>query len=56
MNVKVCVEYNRTIVEGPPGTGKTTYLLKQVEKLLNEGIDIERIGFFFFYYESGIRS
>ena len=56
MNVKVCVEYNRTIVEGPPGTGKTTYLLKQVEKLLNEGIDIERIGFFSFTTKAALEA
>ena len=48
MNVKVCVEYNRTIVEGPPGTGKTTFLLDQVDNLLKQNIDIESIGFFSF--------
>jgi len=48
MNVTVCVGYNRTIVEGPPGTGKTTFLLDQVDNLLKQNIDIESIGFFSF--------
>ena len=49
MNVKVCVESkNRTIVEGPPGTGKTTFLLDRVEELLKQNINIENIGFFSF--------
>ena len=26
------------IVLGPPGTGKTTYLLKTVEQLFNKGV------------------
>ena len=47
MNVKACVESNnRTIVEGPPGTGKTTFLLDQVDNLLKQNIDIENIVFF----------
>ena len=33
---------------GPPGTGKTTFLLNTVEQLLNDGIPPERIGYFAF--------
>ena len=33
------------IVLGPPGTGKTTYLLNEVEQALESGIPSERIGF-----------
>ena len=33
---------------GPPGTGKTTYLLNTVAELLQEGISPERIGYFSF--------
>lgn len=33
---------------GPPGTGKTTYLLNTVADLLQEGISPERIGYFSF--------
>jgi ATP-dependent DNA helicase UvrD/PcrA len=33
------------IVLGPPGTGKTTYLLEQMEQELDRGIPPDRIGF-----------
>jgi len=33
------------IVLGPPGTGKTTYLLNEVEKTLASGVDPSRIGY-----------
>ena len=33
------------IILGPPGTGKTTYLLEQMEKELDRGITPDRIGF-----------
>ena len=33
---------------GPPGTGKTTTLLKQVDKLLAEGVSPNEIGYFAF--------
>lgn len=33
---------------GPPGTGKTTALLNQVDSLLEEGVDPNRIGYFAF--------
>jgi DNA helicase-2/ATP-dependent DNA helicase PcrA len=40
---------NKTeIVLGPPGTGKTTYLLGEVEKLLASGMPPERIAFLAF--------
>ena len=34
------------IILGPPGTGKTEYLLRKVEKKLEEGIKPGRIGYF----------
>ena len=34
------------IILGPPGTGKTEYLLSQVEKELADGTDPKRIGYF----------
>jgi DNA helicase-2/ATP-dependent DNA helicase PcrA len=34
------------IILGPPGTGKTEYLLRKVEKKLEEGIKPNRIGYF----------
>ena len=37
----------KTVVLGPPGTGKTTTLLKEVDKYLKE-TDPNRIGFFSF--------
>ena len=37
----------KTIVLGPPGTGKTTTLLNEVEKYLKE-TDPNRIGYFSF--------
>jgi DNA helicase II / ATP-dependent DNA helicase PcrA len=35
-------------VFGPPGTGKTTYLLDRVSELISEGISPTRIGYFAF--------
>lgn len=35
-------------VFGPPGTGKTTYLLDRVNELIDEGISPARIGYFAF--------
>lgn len=37
-----------TILFGPPGCGKTTALLGEVEKALDSGVDPERIGYFAF--------
>ena len=37
-----------TKVFGPPGTGKTTFLLNTVDDLLSKGIAAERIGYFAF--------
>ena len=34
------------IILGPPGTGKTEYLLRKVEAQLEAGIKPDRIGYF----------
>ena len=36
------------IVVGPPGTGKTTFLLNEVEKCLEKGTRPERIAYLAF--------
>mgnify|MGYP005992427069 FL=1 len=36
------------IILGPPGTGKTTYLLNKVEEYLSKGVAPDRIGYFGF--------
>ena len=59
----------RNIVIGPPGTGKTTFLKKKVDRLINEGhCRPDEIGYFSFtvkaaeeipfviYYNSGVSS
>ena len=38
----------KTIILGPPGTGKTTTLLGLVEEFLRDGVDIKKIGYFSF--------
>ena len=37
----------KTIILGPPGTGKTTTLLNLAEDFLRAGTDIKKIGTFF---------
>lgn len=37
-----------TVVVGPPGTGKTTYLIREVEKALARGVSPEAIGYISF--------
>lgn len=39
---------NRTLVLGPPGTGKTTHLLEEMDKRLQRGIPPSRIAFISF--------
>ena len=38
----------KTIILGPPGTGKTTTLLDLVDQFMKVGVDSKRIGFFSF--------
>ena len=36
------------VVIGPPGTGKTTFILNKIEEHINEGLKIDDIAFFSF--------
>ena len=36
------------VVIGPPGTGKTTFILNKIEEYINEGVKIDDIAFFSF--------
>ena len=45
----------KTIVLGPPGTGKTTTLLNKVDDYLKE-TDPDKVGYFAFTQKSCIRS
>lgn len=39
------VSPNQRVVLGPPGTGKTTYLISEIEKLLDKGVSTDKIAF-----------
>ena len=41
------------VVIGPPGTGKTTFILNKIEEYLKDEVNINDIGFFSFSNKAG---